>query len=117
MNRLPKELTTVTPVSKALALFMFILFPIAGFFLGVDYQQALDISNQQLNEANVSIPRYPTPSPMQYPTTAQRKSCVTNSDCEQGSTCAVAGPLVYNPESRKTLSNRYCYKPGEVRPL
>lgn len=41
--KLPKSVTTVTPLSKTLALLMFILFPIAGFYIGMQYQKALDI--------------------------------------------------------------------------
>lgn len=36
---LPKFLTTVTPVSKILALMLFITLPILGFFLGMAYQK------------------------------------------------------------------------------
>lgn len=43
---LPKELTTVTPFSKYLAMFLFILFPFFGFYLGMEYQRRLDVSNQ-----------------------------------------------------------------------
>ena len=41
---LPKWATTVTPLSKTLALIIFITFPIVGFFLGVRYQQIVDLS-------------------------------------------------------------------------
>ena len=40
--KLPKSVTTVTPFSKTLALLMFILFPLAGFYIGMQYQKALD---------------------------------------------------------------------------
>lgn len=39
---LPKSLTTVTPFSKFIALFLFILFPFAGFYVGIQYQTKLD---------------------------------------------------------------------------
>jgi len=35
--------TKVTPLSKTLALILFILFPFLGFYFGMQYQQALDI--------------------------------------------------------------------------
>ncbi len=38
---LPKELTTVTRVSKAVALLMFILLPIVAFLFGMKYQKSL----------------------------------------------------------------------------
>jgi len=41
-RRLPKELTTVTKVSKTIALIMFICLPIIGFLYGMQYQQVLD---------------------------------------------------------------------------
>ena len=41
--KLPKSLTTVTPFSKTLALVMFIIFPLAGFYIGMQYQKALDV--------------------------------------------------------------------------
>ncbi|HYD35161.1 MAG TPA: hypothetical protein VD999_03795 [Vitreimonas sp.] len=43
--KLPKSLTTVTPLSKALALILFFLLPILGFYLGMKYQQALIFSH------------------------------------------------------------------------
>ena len=38
---LPKELTTVTPLSKTIALIMFILLPIIGFLFGMQYQSLM----------------------------------------------------------------------------
>ena len=39
--QLPKELTTVTPLSKYLALSLFVLLPILAFFLGMRYSQII----------------------------------------------------------------------------
>lgn len=39
---LPKELTTVTPLSKTIALILFILLPILSFFLGMNYQKVIE---------------------------------------------------------------------------
>lgn len=54
--KLSKKLTTVTPLSKYLAMALFIIFPFASFFLGVQYQKSVttvgDISTTT-----------PTPSP------------------------------------------------------
>lgn len=44
---LPKSFTTVTPFSKLLAMFLFILFPFVGFYLGTQYQRDLDIQNPE----------------------------------------------------------------------
>ncbi|MBI3980953.1 hypothetical protein HY345_03055 [Candidatus Microgenomates bacterium] len=40
--KLPKELTTVTPFSKILALILFLTFSLAGFYFGMGYQRTLD---------------------------------------------------------------------------
>lgn len=45
--KLPKSMTTVTPLSKFIALSMFILFPVIAFYFGMKYQQAVDISSEQ----------------------------------------------------------------------
>lgn len=45
--RLPKSLTTVTTFSKLIALFLFILLPLAGFMVGSRFQAKLDSSNNQ----------------------------------------------------------------------
>lgn len=37
MNKLPPELTTVTPISKALALMLFVALPFVGFIIGWQY--------------------------------------------------------------------------------
>lgn len=39
--RLPESFTTVTPLSKGIAAFLFILFPSVGFYLGMQYQAGL----------------------------------------------------------------------------
>ncbi len=39
--KLPKSFTTVTPFSKALALSMFIIFPIVAFLLGRTYEKEI----------------------------------------------------------------------------
>jgi len=39
---LPKELTTVTPVSKTIALIMFITLPIMAFLFGMNYQNTVN---------------------------------------------------------------------------
>lgn len=44
--QLPKELTTVTPLSKAVALLMFISLPIIAFFFGMRYQIMILKTNQ-----------------------------------------------------------------------
>lgn len=46
---LPKELTTVTPLSKTIALILFVLLPIIAFLLGMKYQQAITSVNTNMN--------------------------------------------------------------------
>ncbi|MFA6081748.1 MAG: hypothetical protein WC741_05095 [Patescibacteria group bacterium] len=45
---LPKWMTTVTPLSKALALIIFTSFPIIGFFLGIRYQKLVYLSESSI---------------------------------------------------------------------
>jgi len=42
LPKLPKSWTTVTRLSKTIALALFILLPILAFFLGTYYQQEID---------------------------------------------------------------------------
>lgn len=66
--KLPKELTTVTKLSKYLTKVVFIALPIVGFFLGMRYQEMLDLAKRQEMNADFSIPRAPTPTPLAIPT-------------------------------------------------
>lgn len=51
---LPKELTTITPLSKTIALIMFITLPIIAFLFGIKYQSMLAITNNsQLFDKNI----------------------------------------------------------------
>lgn len=55
--QLPKELTTVTPLSKAVALLLFITLPIIGFLNGMQYQKTADNQPSSLQLS--------TPTPLQ----------------------------------------------------
>lgn len=48
-KRLPTWLITVTPLSKAIALFLFIALPCAGFFIGMKYGESYSINNSDLS--------------------------------------------------------------------
>lgn len=48
--KLPKSLTTVTPLSKTTALIMVILLPFMGFYLGMEFQKTLGSENLNLKE-------------------------------------------------------------------
>jgi putative hemolysin len=58
--KLPKWATTVTPLSKTLALIIFITFPILGFWVGRAYQSSLSIkeknTTQKENETSLANP-------------------------------------------------------------
>lgn len=60
---LPKELTTVTKISKILVAILFVALPFVGFVLGVRYQEVLDLAKSQKEESNLAISRAPTPMP------------------------------------------------------
>lgn len=51
---LPKELTTITPLSKYLAMFLFIVLPFLGFFVGLRYEQQFT----QYMEDRTSLDQY-----------------------------------------------------------
>jgi hypothetical protein len=58
-RKAPSMWTTVTPISKALAFILFILFPIIGFILGMNYERAMWILNtvsQQTTEVKLEKP-------------------------------------------------------------
>ncbi|MBI2443389.1 MAG: hypothetical protein HYV40_05815 [Candidatus Levybacteria bacterium] len=46
--KLPKELTTVTPISKLLALVIFFVSLFVAFILGMQYQQVIGMAEEQL---------------------------------------------------------------------
>jgi hypothetical protein len=53
---LPKSWTKVTPLSKALALILFIALPIAGFLLGMQYQRVVDVAAFSQPPDSVVVP-------------------------------------------------------------
>lgn len=67
MVRLPASWTTVTPLSKGIAIAIFIIFPFVGFYLGIQYQKHVQPSASPTAIANnvakngcaeVVIPKY-----------------------------------------------------------
>ena len=58
--QLPQSLTTVTKFSKLLAMFLFILLPFLGFYLGTRYQQSLTPPIQNASSFTMAKP---TPTP------------------------------------------------------
>ncbi|GEM_PF-2775788 len=67
---LPKELTTVTPLSKGLALIVFILLPFIGFFAGMNYQSMVDGANQYQSTNKVAKSISPTKAQLIVPSSS-----------------------------------------------
>jgi hypothetical protein len=57
--KLPKSLTTVTKASKLLALFLFVMLPFIGFYLGISYQ----INSQKTHSKSTTQISQPTTQP------------------------------------------------------
>lgn len=55
-SKLPESFTTVTPLSKYLAMALFVIFPFVGFYLGIQYQKMAGSS-----EANLEVIATPAP--------------------------------------------------------
>lgn len=60
--KLPASLTTVTPLSKFIAMVLFVSLPFIGFYLGMEYQKKFGF------EEIVNPIQYPNPSPTPTPT-------------------------------------------------
>jgi len=65
---LPKSFTTVTTFSKVLAATLFILFPIAGFSLGLKYQKNLDSLTIDNKREDIPVIQKNIPKPTRVPT-------------------------------------------------
>ena len=90
---LPKWATTVTPLSRTIALALFILLPIVSFYFGMQYQKKVVQINQ-----NVSVPILTpiiTAELQPTPTSSPSEKCQTDSDCDQGMTCGGSGKCAY----------------------
>jgi len=63
-SKLPKFLTTITPFSKAVALSMYIIFPLLGFYFGFWYQkQTVPSTKTYINNFTIKPSSIPTPTP------------------------------------------------------
>jgi len=74
--KLSKSLTTVTRFSKLIALLLFIMLPLAGFYMGMRYQQKLnDLDNLQKATELISVRRSKNNvTPIQYDYTLRFKN-------------------------------------------
>ena len=111
-NKLPKWATTVTPLSRLIALLMFILLPIAAFYYGMYYQQQIDKMHPQ--KIIFQLPSKPSSEVSENPSQSSngKITCNTNADCPLGYTCTQAGPIVVSEKQHKT-----CWKRGSIMPL
>ena len=67
MDKIPASFTTVTPLSKAVAMILLVLLPFIGFYLGMQYSQFLNEDNYDFLQ-NQPLTVYPTEMPTIYPT-------------------------------------------------
>lgn len=82
--QLPKELTTVTPLSKVIALLFFVTLPILAFIFGMNYQKALE-NNQVGSIQKINI----FPSPTTEPKIGEKTPCSNGRGwkCPEGYVC------------------------------
>lgn len=72
--KLPKELTTVTPLSKYFAMVLFISLPFIGFLIGIRYQETVSLQTSQSENIIVTTKRSPTPEINQVTNTSNWKT-------------------------------------------
>ena len=91
---LPKELTTVTPLSKAVALIMFITLPIIGFFFGAYYQLLITQTNPIVTTSAIR------PTPIRRGCTLEAKLCPDGTAVgRSGPNCEFAECPVITPKA------------------
>lgn len=93
---LPRSMTTVTPLSKALAMLLLILLPFLGFYLGMQYER------MRTNPSDIRVP-LPGPPPEDSICTMEAKECPDGSYVgRQGPNCEFAPcPSEKNPDGEK----------------
>ena len=92
---LPKELTTVTPLSKAVALIMFITLPIIGFFFGAYYQLLITQTNPIVTTSAIR------PTPIRRGCTLEAKLCPDGTAVgRSGPNCEFAECPVITPKCK-----------------
>lgn len=111
--KLSKEFTTVTPLSKALALTLFIVLPIITFSLGMNYQASLQVTN-----TNLPVSENITPEPIAC--TMEAKMCPDGTavgrvgpDCEFAKCPAVTNTTPKIFTGTITKINYTCHVDGE----
>ena len=129
--KLPKSLTTVTSLSKALAIILFITLPFLGFYLGLTYQQSSSVPNGPIactQEAKMcpdgtSVGRVgpncefaPCPVLKASPTQSAGENCCSIDKLGQGYLCIkTCGPPVERVGDQ-TIRQK-CFSPDELKNL
>lgn len=60
--KLPESFTTVTSLSKTIAIYLFVSLPFTGFYFGVKYQKQISQQSEQVNCPSVSYTALTTPT-------------------------------------------------------
>ena len=81
---IPKSLTTVTNLSKTIALILFITLPFIGFLLGMTYQKG--VTRKDSNQINVI-----KVSPTKAVTTDKFCGGIGGIQCQEGYSCKLDG--------------------------
>ncbi len=98
----------------------------SGFTLSISYKngrKGLDatldkndfvyiISGTDSKDVETMLSTFKFTNQIASPTSAQKISCTSNTDCQNGETCQVWGPIVV-----KGLPNKFCTAPGQAVPL
>lgn len=93
MLKLPKELKTVTPLSKYLAMVLFIILPFWGFYLGIQYQKLNYTANNSVINPQYSSPK-PTPQPVVLPISASEEFIEIYNKVSQNSKYFIRQPQI-----------------------
>ncbi|HJZ05651.1 hypothetical protein A2634_05300 [Candidatus Amesbacteria bacterium RIFCSPHIGHO2_01_FULL_48_32] len=82
--KLPTFLTTVTPLSKTLAMALFIILPFAGFYLGIQYEKLVSTGSikSSITPPPLIVSKYYQISPTIYPSSSNDSPTATPSKDE-----------------------------------
>ncbi len=103
----------VTWYSKLIAVVLFVLVFLIGFWAGSAYQQKKYLASNPIEEStstssvagNTPTANVPTTQPYKLPPAATHYNglliCKSNSDCPKGQSCLVAGPIISGTQPPK----------------
>ena len=79
---LPKSFTTVTPLSKVIAMILFVSLPFVGYYLGMKYEQSISVNNiVQIRNNNFPTP-IPSPALSGNPITTPALTTANDFNCD-----------------------------------